>query len=133
MSQMKTSRPPWTCTTKNNKDEEGEAVVAEEPAEPIEPDEAATPDEPIRRLQPARNRHAPQEWWRATVGMAHDSQSDKPATIQEALMSSAGEHWQQAMRGAAIASLQRNLGAGALPSGRRAVECPWLFKVKRQH
>jgi hypothetical protein len=45
----------------------------------------------------ARKWQPPQEWRRATVGIAHDSHPDEPAMIQETLTSPAAEYWQQAM------------------------------------
>jgi hypothetical protein len=74
-----------------------EDVLAEEPAGLIEPVAADPPDEPICRVHPVRDRQPPQEWWKATVGMAQDSHPDEPASIQEALASPAAEFWQRAM------------------------------------
>jgi hypothetical protein len=68
----------------------------------------------------------------ATVGMAHDSRPDEPATIQEAFASPAAECWQQAMT-EELQSLHANKTweLDPLASGRTAVDCGWLFKIKR--
>ena len=79
-----------------------------------------------------RQRVAPIEWWRASANAVEVVDSAEPTTFTEAVTGPNQVHWK-----AAIAAELRSMNdrevfqASHLPTGQRAIDTKWVFKVKR--
>jgi hypothetical protein len=88
------------------------------------------PEEHTRRS--SRQRTSPVEWWRASANMVEATDFSEPTSFQEAVSGPDQVHWRNAIRAELKSMRLRGVfRAAKLPTGQRAIDTKWVFKIKR--
>jgi hypothetical protein len=103
-------------------------TTSPQPGSPTQLHPTEQPTQSGTARYPARERHAPREWWKESVAMAA---IEEPKDREEALSSKHAAKWQQAMD-EEMASLMANQTwtLEELPADVEPIPVKWVYKVK---
>ena len=135
---QETDGPTVAVLLEEEEEEEGESEEADSDAEE---EEAACGDfdepvaDPVSVRRSTRIRRLPTEWWKttSTENAAYAFIGVEPSSFEEAAGAADGKLWKAAMDSEMNSQLEnKSWTLTQLPSGRKAIGCKWVFKIKRK-